>query len=138
MISLASEAQHGEQEVAAVRSVNPTGAKDEEFAPSALDGLLAGELAGAVNVERTGLVIFYPRTIFSAVENIVGGIVDEQSIALERLFSKDARRLRIDREGEIVFELGTIDCSIGGRVQNDIWLGATDEGTSLLGIGKID
>ena len=60
-VALAGQAKHGEKKIVAVGAVDPTGAEDEEFAADALDGLLAGELAGAVDIERIGRVRLDPR-----------------------------------------------------------------------------
>ena len=59
-VALAGQAKHGEQKVVAVRAVDPTGAKDEVAAAGLLDGLLAGELACAIDIQRIGSIGLNP------------------------------------------------------------------------------
>ena len=141
-IAFARQAKHGEKKVVAVRAVDPTGAEDEKFAADVFDGLLAGELAGAVDVERIGRVGLDPWRRFglgfAAVENVVGGVVDEKGVAPEGFFGEDARRLLVDGVGKIALGLGAIDGGVGGGVENDIGRGAANQLAGLLGIGEID
>ena len=137
-VALAGQAQHGEQKVVAVRAVDPTGAKDEIFAADVFDGLFAGQLACAVDVQRVGRVGLDPRLRLAAVEDIIRGVVNEQRVALARLFGENARRLRVDGVGELAFGFGAIDGGVGGGVENEIGRGTANQSAGLIGIGQID
>ena len=134
-VALAGQAQHGEQKVVAVRTVDPTGAKDEIFAADVCDGLFAGQLAGAVDVQWIGRVGFNPRLRLAAIEDVVGGVVNKERVTLKRLFGEDARRLLVDGVGEIALRFGAIDGSVGGSVENEIGRGAANQSAGLIGIG---
>ncbi len=134
-VALARQAQHGEQKVVAMRAVDPTGAKDKVFAADIFDGLLAGQFAGAVDVEGVGRVGFDPRFRFAAVEDVISGVVNEQGVALTGFFGEYARRLLVDGVSEISLRFGAIDGSVGGSVENNVGRGAANEGAGLIGIG---
>jgi hypothetical protein len=54
LVALLGQAQHGQQEVLAAHAVHPAGAQDQVRNAGRGDGLLAGQLAGAVHIERAG------------------------------------------------------------------------------------
>ena len=137
-VALARKAKHGEEKIVAVGAVDPAGAEDEEFAAAAFDSPLARELAGAVDIERIRRVRLDPRRGFAAVENVVGGVVDEKGVAPAGFFGEDARRLLVDGVGKIALGLGAVDGGVGGGVENDIGRGAANQLTGLFGIGEID
>ena len=82
------------------------------------DGLFAGQLACAIDVERRGRVVFGPGPGLAAVEDVVGGVVDEERVALDGLFGEDAGREGVDGVGESHLGLGAIDGGVGGGVEN--------------------
>ena len=121
-----------------MRAVDPTGAKDEIFAADVFDGLFAGQLAGAIDIEWIGRVGFDPRLRLAAVKDVVGGVVNEKGVALAGFFGENARRLLVDGVGEIALGFGAIDGGVGGGVENEIGRGAADQSAGLIGIGEID
>ena len=78
------EAQHRLDEVAAADAEQPGGADDEVALVGGGDRLLAGELGAAVGRERRRLVALHVGRALGAVEDVVGGDVDEHGRRLLR------------------------------------------------------
>ena len=103
-----------------------------------LNRLLAGQLAGAINAERRRSIVFRPRLLLAAVENVIRGVMDEERVTLGGFFGENARSEGIDGVSQRHLRLSAIDGSVGGGVENDIGRGAADEVARLIGIGEID
>src|ERR1700678_2529638 len=63
-IALLAEAQHGEQKVASVRSIDPASAEDEIFATDLTNGFFACKLGCAIDIEGIGCVLLRPWAVF--------------------------------------------------------------------------
>src|SRR5438874_1434898 len=100
LIALASEPLDGKQEILAAQTVHPARAQYQIRAAARRHCLLAFQLAASVDAQRIGGRGLFVGRGSSAVENIVGRIVDEQSTAAFCFGGKYAWRLRIDRKGE--------------------------------------
>ena len=73
-VALAAEAEHGFDEVAAVRAEHPGGAQDD-VARTGCGGLFACQLAFAVHALRVDGIGFAVGCLGRAVEHIIGGNV---------------------------------------------------------------
>ena len=83
-----------------MRAVDPTGAEDEVSAADSFDGLLACQFAGAIDIERIRRVGLDPGLSLAAIEDVVGGVMDEECVALECFFREDPRSLLVDGVGK--------------------------------------
>src|SRR5690606_14616174 len=106
----------------------PGRAEDHVARAAVADGVLAGELAGAVGAERGGRVVLAIRARRAAVEDVIGRIVDQQRIARRTRGGQLPGRLRIGAEGRVTFTFGTIDGGVGRGVHHDVGRGAGDQG----------
>ncbi len=66
-----------------------------------LDRELAGELGGAVDRQRVGVVGLGVGALLAAVEDEVGGDVDERQPLLARLAREQRGAVRVDEVGEL-------------------------------------
>ncbi len=137
-VSLFGEAQHCKQEIVAVRSVDPTGAKNEMTGAGVLDGLLARQFACAVNAERRGSIIFCPGLVLAAVEDVIRGVMDKERVSLGGFFGKNAWSESVDGVSLSHIRLGAIDGGVSSGIENDVGCCAANEIPRLIGVGEID
>src|ERR1700734_1160730 len=76
---LPRQSKNPAQEVGSTSVVDPRGAEDDMSAAALRDGLLPRKLAAAVYVKRPSCVVFGVRLRLSAVEDIVGGVMNHQA-----------------------------------------------------------
>ena len=88
------------------------------------EGLLAGEFGGAVDVERAGGVGLDVGCRLGAVEDVVGGEVDDGGAEAGGLFAEDAGGGGVDGVGEFGLALGLVDGGVGGGVDDPARAGA--------------
>jgi hypothetical protein len=119
-LALPGPLQHGQQEVAAARPIYPGSAQQQVAHAAVADGLLAGQLGGAVHAQWRGGVVFAigPRRL--AIEHIVGGVMDQGDAGLGAGLGQHARRLRIDAERRVGLAFGAIHRGVGGGVDDDV------------------
>ncbi len=71
-------AQDGTGEVRPLPAIKPAGTHDKMIGTQILNGLLSGQLAGAVDIERGWRIRLAPEPTAGAIEHIVGGEVRQQ------------------------------------------------------------
>src|SRR5438067_2160003 len=94
-------ARDGEKEVPAAWPVHPARAQDEMSAAALDDRALAGELGAAVDAERIRRIVFDVSTTLRAVEDIVGGVVNEPRTDPLRFLGEHARGRTVHSHGEL-------------------------------------
>ncbi|MNT13891.1 hypothetical protein D3C72_1488740 [compost metagenome] len=129
---------HGEQEVAAVQGVHPTGAQDQVLATDGLDRLFAGKLAATVGAQRIGCVGFAVRLGFVAVVDVIGGVVEQRNSKGGGLFGEHAGSRGIDREGGLGLALRLIDRCIGGGIDQQVGSQGADLLADQRGIREVE
>lgn len=73
-------AQDGTGEVRPLPAIKPAGTHDKMMGTQALNGLLSGQLAGAVDIERGWRIRLAPELTAGAIEHIVGEEVRQQRL----------------------------------------------------------
>ena len=114
------EAQHRLDEVAAADPEEPGGADDEVALVGGGGRLLAGQLGAAVGRERRRLVGLHVGRALGAVEDVVGGDVDDAGADLGRGGGDVAGAVAVDREGRLLGLLGAVDVGPGGAVDDHV------------------
>ena len=122
------KAQHRAEEVRAMRRVDPRRAQDRVPRIGGGDRLLAGKFGCAVDRQRRGRVGLDIGRGLGAIEDVVGGNLDDGNAEPGRCFGDRPGPDRIDGEGEVPFALGLVDGGIGGGVDHDVRLCRGDRG----------
>jgi len=136
-ITLGTHAQHGAQEIRAVRGIDPGRAEDQVATTGRTYGILTISLAGAIYTQRRSRLIFAVRRGTLAIEHIVGGVMHERH-AMRRTPSCDhPRSLRIGRKGRIDLLFGTVDRSVGRGVDHDRRLQTIQQGRQAVRLAEI-
>jgi hypothetical protein len=112
--------QHRVDEVAAAEPEEAGRADDEVALVRRGDSLLAGELGAAVGRKRRRLVALHVRRALEAVEDIVGGDVENARFHLRGRSGDVAGAAAVDGEGGLLGRLGTVDVGPGGAVDDDV------------------
>ena len=95
------------------------------------------ELARAVDVERAGVVVLAPGAAGGAVEDVVGGEVQERQPARGGGGGHGAGGGGVDRLGQRRLVLGAVDLGVGGGVDDDVGVGGADRAGAGLGVGEV-
>jgi len=117
---LLGQAQHGFGEVVASAGIHPAGAEYQMLAAAGLNGLLAGQLGGAVDVEGAGAVCFFPGLVARAIEHIVGGVMHQAATLGFHQLSHQRRGMMIQLSGQLGVALCLVDGSVGRGVNQHI------------------
>ncbi|MEY3269398.1 MAG: hypothetical protein RL480_2158 [Pseudomonadota bacterium] len=107
------QAQHGVDEVAADRRIDPGGAHDQRIGAG---GNFARQLGGAIGADRIGCGIGTIGLARGAVEDKIGGNMHQP----RRMGGEQGNRIGVDALGERGVSFGLVDGGIGGRIENDI------------------
>src|SRR3546814_6665061 len=100
-IALALQPQDCRHEIRTVGAVYPTGAQNGMLGTGLAYGLFARQLGTAIDSLRVDRVVFAVQTRFGAIEDVVGGIVNQQSVDLRRLGSQSPWSLTNDAHGQV-------------------------------------
>src|SRR6185312_15646867 len=111
--------------------------EDEECSADLLNVALASELGGSVNAERLSGIFLNPRLDLCAVEDVVGGVMDEERVVRFRFFGENSRGFSVDAHSEIGFGFGSVDRCIRGGVQDDIGMGVLNGIVDTVGIAQV-
>ncbi|RMT83547.1 hypothetical protein ALP39_04901 [Pseudomonas marginalis pv. marginalis] len=135
---LLQQTLHGQQEILARVGVDPTGAQNQVFAAHRCNRLLARQLALAVDTQRVRRVDLGVGRRLAAVENVVGGVVNQRNAQGLGFLREDAGGDGVDGEGGVRFAFGLIDCRVGGGVDDQV--GAMGAGllADLLRFGQVE
>src|ERR1700738_5317399 len=85
-------------------------------------------------MQRVGLK---PGDFFRAIEDVIGGVVDEEDAPAAGLFREDAGSVRIDRHGGVALGFGAIDSRVGGGVEDYVRRDGAHEIAELFGVGEV-
>ncbi|MNV24733.1 hypothetical protein D3C71_1158070 [compost metagenome] len=119
-LALGAHAQHRAQEIGTVRGIHPGGTEDQVAATGGADGLLPGQLAGAIHAERRGGVVLPVRARALPVKHIVGGVMHQRH-ARGRAPARDhAGGLGIGTPGSITLLFGAVHRRVGGSVDDHV------------------
>ena len=136
-IALGAHAQHGAQEVRAVRGIHPRRAKDQMAATGRTHRVLAIALARAIHAQRCGRLVLAVGRAALAVEHVVGGVVHERH-AMRRTPARDhAWCLRVGGEGRIDVLFGAINSGVSRRIDHYQWLHAVQQCRQAVGLAEI-
>jgi hypothetical protein len=117
-VTLGCEPQNRPDKILAIGTVDPRRAQDDVPRISGPDPALARELAAAVGIERRHRILFDIGRALSPVEHIIGRDMDKRNPAMPGVGRKSRWRLGVDRERDRFIAFGTINVSIGGRVDD--------------------
>src|SRR3954468_16758240 len=115
LVALESQSLDRRQEVVTAPSVDPAHAKDVGFRPGVEDALVAGELARAVGVDWASGIRLDVSARARAVEDVVGGLVDEERSQAGGRRGEQTRRHAVDAlsEGFLFFRAVDVRISRG-------------------------
>ncbi|MNQ98497.1 hypothetical protein D3C85_1141910 [compost metagenome] len=117
--ALLGKAQHGLGEVGAAGGIHPAGAEDK-MASTKCGGLFPCQLGFPIDVERCSLIALDPGALATAIEYVIGRVVD-QPCAQRFGFSSNRRHTgRVEQLGKLTFALRLVDRSMGRSVDNNI------------------
>src|SRR5215470_16063958 len=118
LLTLTREATDSQQKILATEPVDPARAQHEAWSAACKNGLFTMQLAAAVCIDRIRRCIFPIGLGGSAVEYVVGRIMDEQRPETLGFFGEDFGSMRVDRLGLFRLLLGPIHSGIGGSVDD--------------------
>ena len=118
MLGLAACADHRAHEVPPRGRDDPGGAQHDGVAADGQHRLLAGKLRGAINAERCRRVGFDVGRALDAVEDVIGGDMDERDPRLGSQHGEPGGAVPVGAEGRRRVILGGIDGSVGGGVDH--------------------
>ena len=119
-VALGRGAENGLQEVLPPGVEDPARAQHQVARGAGDDGLFARQLAAPVDVRRRRRIGFGPGPLAAAVENIIGGVVDQPGAQPGGFGGQHLTGAGIDREGSLRLALGTVDSGVGGRIDDDV------------------
>jgi len=137
-LAFARNPQDGEEEVLPPRRIDPAGAEDPVPRAARANRLFTFELACAIDVDRIRGIALRVRLGLGAVEDVIGGVVDEQRTEPPCFLGEDARRAGIDREGRFALALGAVHGGVGGRVDQDLGLQFAQRRADSLRVGEVE
>ena len=118
-VAIGRQLEHGLGEVATMRTDDPAGSQDQVALVGVRQSEFAVALGKAVNALRVGGIVFSIGALLGAVEDIVGGVVDDEGSELGGLLAKNARRDGVDRGSALLIALRLVDRSIGSGVDDE-------------------
>ncbi len=132
-------ADHRPDEAAAVRPVQPGGAQHVTPQPRlAQHGLLTSQLGPAVRGPRRGPAVFRVRLAGLAVEDVVGGQLDQRGAGRGALRGQARHCLPVDPERRGLVGLGGIDRGPRRAVDHHVRGPAVQGRLDLAGIGDVE
>ncbi len=84
------------------------------------------------------MIILAPRARAGAVEDIIGGEMNERRAPCRRPAGNGGRSLPVDPEGEVSLVLGAIDRGICGRIDDQIRREAIERCGDIVRPGQIE
>jgi hypothetical protein len=133
-----AEAQHGLDEVVAMRRADPGGAEGHAARLRQVQQQLAGELGGAVDADRRRRVRLGVGAALDAVEDIVGRVVDHRHARPRRRLAEQPWPGGIHREGQRPVVLGAVDGGIGRGVDHRLRPVPREGRLDLRRIGQVE
>ena len=97
-VAIGGQLEHGLGEVAAMRADHPAGAQDQVARVGGLQGQFAVALGQAVDALRVGGIVFDVGALLGAVEDVVGGVVDDEGTEPGGFLAENARCNGVDRD----------------------------------------
>ena len=131
------KSEDGFDEVFPVGAEDPAGSENEMIGATGGQGFFTCELGLAVDAERVRGIGFVVGGGFSAIENVVGRIVDNECAEFRGLLAEDARGVAIHSVGQIRLGLGFIDRRVSAGAEDHMRLGRTHGGADRVGIREI-
>jgi hypothetical protein len=119
------EPEHQLDEIAArggqpARAKDPGGAHDQRFVQVCLSVQLAGQLGYGIRAQRVGGIVFGVGMAGSAIEDVVGGEVNQPRVDLAAGQREVAHGQRVDQERRLRLLFGNIHLIVGRRIENDL------------------
>lgn len=133
-LSFRAEPPHGGDEVAAAGGVEPGGADDDGGGGFFQSGALAGSFGLPVDGEGGGGIARFVGAMPSAVEDVVGGDVDEGGAGGGEV----AGRFAVEASGFFRFLFRPIDGGVGGAVDDVRDAPLVDEALHGVGVGDVE
>ncbi|MNF88499.1 hypothetical protein D3C84_709950 [compost metagenome] len=118
--ALAQQALHGEQEVVAVAAVQPAATQDQVRPAGRSDGLFAAQLAVPVDIQRCAGVGFPVWPAEAAVEDVVGGVVQQPGAQRGGLLGHHGGSLGVEGEGCRRLALGLLHRGVRRGVDHQL------------------
>ena len=137
------EAEHGFDEVApggvaTAGAEDAAGAENEGLIVVGAGEVFAGEFGYAVGADGAGEIGFDVRTSEGAIEDVVGGEVDELGVDLSAGDGEIAGAEGVGLVGDSGFAFGDVDHVVGGRIENDGGIDFGEFGFEGGEVGDID
>ena len=136
-VAIGGEFEHGLGEVAAMRADDPAGTQDQVPRIGGLQCQFAVALGQAVDALRVRGIVFDVGALLGAVEDVIGGVMDNEGAEPGGFFAKNARCDGVHRGSTFLIALGLVDGGVGGRVDDDVGANVTHQPANGLRIGQI-
>ncbi len=131
------EAKDGFDEVFSVCAKDPACAENEVIGTTGGEGIFAFELGLAIDAERVRGVLFAVGGWFCAIENIIGGEVDDECAEFSSFLAEDSGSAGIDGSRQIRLGLGFINRRVSASAQDHIRLGCAHGGADRVGTREV-
>ena len=138
LVLLARELEHGPNEVATERAVDPRRPQDHVPLMRRRDSALARRLRSSVGVDRADGILLVVGIGLGAVEHIVGREMDQRDAQRFGSCGKQARRASVDAIGEVALGLGFVHVGIGGGADEHVGRGSADGAVDRVGVAEIE
>jgi len=129
--------QHGGDEIRPVPGMDPGRAQDRVGTAGFGHRALAGELRAAIGAERRRRVVLAPGPLGPAVEDVVGGDMQEGQPARRRRARHGAGCGGVDGGGQRLLRLGPVDGGVGGGIDHHIGTRRPDRRGAGFRVGQI-
>ncbi|GBH19953.1 Acyl-CoA dehydrogenase related to the alkylation response protein AidB [Pseudomonas syringae pv. actinidiae] len=136
-VALGRQAQHGLGKVIALRRIHPTGAQNQRLGTAGLNGLLAHQLAAAVDRQWAGRCVFLPLAIAAAIEHVISRIMNQPGAKRCGFPSQHAGCLAVDQQGHIRLAFSFVHSGISRCVDDNVGGQRTNRGGQALKVGKV-
>jgi hypothetical protein len=135
--SVLRQTLHGEQEILAACTIDPTGAQNQVRHAGGTDGLLASQFAFTVHIQRIGGIRFHVRSCSAAIKYIVSAVVDQRSPQFECLLGHHCRSLRVHQHCHFLVAFRLVNGGVRCRVDDQIWPDSTYLLAHLLQVAQV-
>ncbi len=136
-LTLCPHPQHGLDEVLAMRGKDPGRAQDHRLPARLGHPPFAQKLRCAIGTQGCDRIILAPGPGARAVEDIVGGDMQERQPPRRRRTGHRAGRLAIHQIGRCPVGFGLIDGGVGGGVDNEVRIGRGHNGGAGGGVAQV-
>ena len=136
-ITLGCKAQDGFGKVTAVGAKDPAGPKNQAIGPTRLHRLFSVEFGFSVDALRVGYIVLCVGTGLGAVEDVIGGVVNNQGAEPFCFFTQDAGGHTINGLSKLRFGFGLVYSGISRRIDDDGRGHIAHQLANGIGVGEI-